>query len=114
VSLLDIVKGVFYSMIKRVLEMDALTEKVVMTGDVQCPQKAASSFHDDYRPSFGFSWRSVVMDFGIQFISFQDLLEKLMAQTVQKQHVFDTRQAAFPLFDTVFGYAEGTTSGVDA
>ena len=30
----DIVKGVFYSMIKRVLEMDALTEKVVMTGGV--------------------------------------------------------------------------------
>ena len=30
----DIVKGVFFSMIKRVLEMDALTEKVVMTGGV--------------------------------------------------------------------------------
>jgi (R)-2-hydroxyacyl-CoA dehydratese activating ATPase len=30
----DIVKGVFYSMIKRVLEMDALTPKVVMTGGV--------------------------------------------------------------------------------
>lgn len=33
-KLQDIVKGVFYSMIKRVLEMDALTEKVVMTGGV--------------------------------------------------------------------------------
>ena len=33
-NLPDIVKGVFYSMIKRVLEMDALTEKVVMTGGV--------------------------------------------------------------------------------
>ncbi|MEJ2729694.1 MAG: acyl-CoA dehydratase activase [Deltaproteobacteria bacterium] len=33
-KLTDIVKGVFYSMIKRVLEMDALTEKVVMTGGV--------------------------------------------------------------------------------
>ena len=30
----DIVKGVFYSMVKRVLEMDALTENVVMTGGV--------------------------------------------------------------------------------
>lgn len=30
----DIVKGVFYSMVKRVLEMDALTERVVMTGGV--------------------------------------------------------------------------------
>jgi predicted CoA-substrate-specific enzyme activase len=30
----DIVKGVFFSMIKRVLEMDALTQKVVMTGGV--------------------------------------------------------------------------------
>jgi predicted CoA-substrate-specific enzyme activase len=30
----DIVKGIFYSVIKRVLEMDALTEKVVMTGGV--------------------------------------------------------------------------------
>lgn len=30
----DIVKGVFYSMIKRVLEMDTLTPKVVMTGGV--------------------------------------------------------------------------------
>jgi predicted CoA-substrate-specific enzyme activase len=30
----DIVKGVFFSMIKRVLEMDSLTEKVVMTGGV--------------------------------------------------------------------------------
>ena len=30
----DIVKGVFYSVVKRVLEMDALTEKVVMTGGV--------------------------------------------------------------------------------
>ncbi len=30
----DIVKGVFYSMVKRVLEMDALTPKVVMTGGV--------------------------------------------------------------------------------
>jgi predicted CoA-substrate-specific enzyme activase len=30
----DIVKGVFYSVIKRVLEMDALTEKVAMTGGV--------------------------------------------------------------------------------
>ena len=30
----DIVKGVFFSMIQRVLEMDALTEKVVMTGGV--------------------------------------------------------------------------------
>ncbi|MFZ0242312.1 MAG: acyl-CoA dehydratase activase [Desulfobacterales bacterium] len=30
----DIVKGVFYSVIKRVLEMDALTEHVVMTGGV--------------------------------------------------------------------------------
>jgi predicted CoA-substrate-specific enzyme activase len=33
-NLSDIVKGVFYSMVKRVLEMDALTEKVVMTGGV--------------------------------------------------------------------------------
>jgi predicted CoA-substrate-specific enzyme activase len=33
-NLSDIVKGVFYSMIKRVFEMDALTEKVVMTGGV--------------------------------------------------------------------------------
>ena len=30
----DIVKGVFFSMVKRVLEMDSLTEKVVMTGGV--------------------------------------------------------------------------------
>jgi predicted CoA-substrate-specific enzyme activase len=30
----DIVKGVFYSMVKRVLEMESLTEKVVMTGGV--------------------------------------------------------------------------------
>jgi predicted CoA-substrate-specific enzyme activase len=30
----DIVKGLFYSVIKRVLEMDALTENVVMTGGV--------------------------------------------------------------------------------
>jgi (R)-2-hydroxyacyl-CoA dehydratese activating ATPase len=30
----DIVKGLFYSVIKRVTEMDALTEKVVMTGGV--------------------------------------------------------------------------------
>jgi predicted CoA-substrate-specific enzyme activase len=33
-NLPDIVKGVFFSMIKRVLEMDSLTEKVVMTGGV--------------------------------------------------------------------------------
>lgn len=30
----DIVKGIFYSVIKRVLEMDSLTERVVMTGGV--------------------------------------------------------------------------------
>jgi activator of 2-hydroxyglutaryl-CoA dehydratase len=30
----DIVKGLFYSMIKRVMEMDALTDTVVMTGGV--------------------------------------------------------------------------------
>ncbi len=30
----DIVKGLFYSVIKRVLEMDALTENIVMTGGV--------------------------------------------------------------------------------
>ena len=30
----DIVKGIFYSVIKRVLEMDNLGEKVVMTGGV--------------------------------------------------------------------------------
>jgi predicted CoA-substrate-specific enzyme activase len=33
-KLADIVKGVFFSMIKRVLEMDSLTQKVVMTGGV--------------------------------------------------------------------------------
>jgi activator of 2-hydroxyglutaryl-CoA dehydratase len=30
----DIVKGLFYSVIKRVLEMDSLTDHVVMTGGV--------------------------------------------------------------------------------
>jgi (R)-2-hydroxyacyl-CoA dehydratese activating ATPase len=30
----DIVKGLFYSVIKRVLEMDSLTDKVIMTGGV--------------------------------------------------------------------------------
>ncbi len=30
----DLVKGIFFSVIKRVLEMDALTERVVMTGGV--------------------------------------------------------------------------------
>lgn len=30
----DIVKGLFYSVIKRIMEMDTLTEKVVMTGGV--------------------------------------------------------------------------------
>jgi predicted CoA-substrate-specific enzyme activase len=30
----DLVKGIFYSVIKRVLEMDSLTERVVMTGGV--------------------------------------------------------------------------------
>ncbi len=30
----DIVKGVFFSIIQRVMEMDALTEKVIMTGGV--------------------------------------------------------------------------------
>jgi predicted CoA-substrate-specific enzyme activase len=34
VKLPDIVKGVFFSMVKRVLEMDSLTDKVVMTGGV--------------------------------------------------------------------------------
>jgi len=34
VKLPDIVKGVFFSMAKRVLEMEALTDKVVMTGGV--------------------------------------------------------------------------------
>ena len=34
VKLPDIVKGVFFSMVKRVLEMDSLTEKVIMTGGV--------------------------------------------------------------------------------
>ena len=34
VKLPDIVKGVFFSMVKRVMEMDSLTEKVVMTGGV--------------------------------------------------------------------------------
>ena len=34
VKLPDIVKGVFFSMAKRVLEMDSLTDKVVMTGGV--------------------------------------------------------------------------------
>jgi predicted CoA-substrate-specific enzyme activase len=33
-KLADIVKGLFYSMIKRVVEMDALTDTVVMTGGV--------------------------------------------------------------------------------
>ncbi len=33
-NLPDIVKGVFFSMVKRVLEMDSLTENVVMTGGV--------------------------------------------------------------------------------
>jgi predicted CoA-substrate-specific enzyme activase len=30
----DIVKGVFFSVIKRIIEMDSFTEKVVMTGGV--------------------------------------------------------------------------------
>jgi activator of 2-hydroxyglutaryl-CoA dehydratase len=30
----DIVKGLFYSVMKRVLEMDSLTDKVAMTGGV--------------------------------------------------------------------------------
>ncbi len=30
----DLVKGIFYSVIKRILEMDALTDRVVMTGGV--------------------------------------------------------------------------------
>jgi activator of 2-hydroxyglutaryl-CoA dehydratase len=30
----DIVKGLFFSVIKRVMEMDSMTEKVVMTGGV--------------------------------------------------------------------------------
>lgn len=30
----DIVKGIFYSVVKRVLEMDSITQKVVMTGGV--------------------------------------------------------------------------------
>ncbi len=34
IELPDLVKGIFYSVIKRVLEMDALTERVVMTGGV--------------------------------------------------------------------------------
>jgi len=34
IKLPDIVKGVFFSMAKRVLEMDSLTEKVVMSGGV--------------------------------------------------------------------------------
>jgi predicted CoA-substrate-specific enzyme activase len=34
IKLPDIVKGVFFSMAKRVLEMDSLTAKVVMTGGV--------------------------------------------------------------------------------
>ncbi len=34
VKLPDIVKGVFFSMVKRVLEMDSLTQQVVMTGGV--------------------------------------------------------------------------------
>ena len=33
-KLTDIVKGVFFSIIKRIIEMDSITEKVVMTGGV--------------------------------------------------------------------------------
>ncbi len=33
-NITDIVKGVFYSIIKRIIEMDSLTEKVIMTGGV--------------------------------------------------------------------------------
>jgi activator of 2-hydroxyglutaryl-CoA dehydratase len=30
----DIIKGVFFSVVRRIMEMDSLTEKVVMTGGV--------------------------------------------------------------------------------
>jgi len=33
-NITDIVKGVFYSIIKRIIEMDSLTKKVIMTGGV--------------------------------------------------------------------------------
>jgi hypothetical protein len=77
------------------------------------PEKTAGAFHDDNRPAFGFSRWSVMMDFGVQFVPFQNLLEKLMTQTIQKQHLFDTRQTPFPCLDTVFRHMEGAASSVD-
>jgi (R)-2-hydroxyacyl-CoA dehydratese activating ATPase len=51
-SLPDIVKGLFYSMVKRVVEMDALTETVVMTGGVAAhnPNLVALAQHVLDRP----------------------------------------------------------------
>jgi predicted CoA-substrate-specific enzyme activase len=44
----DIVKGLFYSVIKRVIEMDAFTEKVVMTGGVVAHSPYLVTMTEDY------------------------------------------------------------------
>ena len=44
----DIVKGLFYSVIKRVIEMDAFTENVVMTGGVVAHNPYLVTLTEDY------------------------------------------------------------------
>jgi predicted CoA-substrate-specific enzyme activase len=44
----DIVKGLFYSVIKRVIEMDAFTDNVVMTGGVVAHNPFIVSMTEDY------------------------------------------------------------------
>lgn len=55
-----------------------------------------------------------MMHLGVEFISFQQLLQELMAQAVQKEYLFDTRQTTFPLLDAVLGNMEGAASSIDA
>ena len=91
-----------------------LKERLRSFATSQFPDEARGAVHQHDGPTFGLLRGAVLMNFGVQLIPFNELLQKLMAQRIEKQVLFEITQTPHPARDAFLADVERPARRIDS
>jgi hypothetical protein len=89
-------------------------EFAILPAASEFPKKTAGPVHKYNSPAQGLIGGSILSDFCIDLIAFDDEFEVGMKQSVKKQHLFDPVEAGFPIDKGVLRHIKGSARGIES
>ena len=89
-------------------------EGLIAFATLQLSEKTRGSLHQNNCPTLRFCWRTILMYARIEFIAFNDRLQKVVTKGIEHQQLLECCHPFHPAIDAVFGNPKDACHCIDA